>query len=152
MGAVFSADGVYRYHLDRIIDSVGSGEMLFVMLNPSTADEVEDDPTIRRCKGFTKREGLGKLAVVNLYAYRATDPKELKRVSDPIGPENDAWLERASEEADITVAAWGANADLFRSTQVKKLLHNPKHLGLTKAGYPRHPLYLKSDTELTDWV
>lgn len=126
--------------------------MLFVMLNPSTADEAEDDPTVRRCLGFAKREGFGELVVVNLYAFRATNPKELKQVFDPIGSENDEWIKNATEFADVTVAAWGANAEPARSCKVKRLLTNPQHLGLTKAGFPKHPLYLKADTQLEAWL
>lgn len=151
MSAEFSLDRKYRYHLLRFLNEGGSGVMLFVMLNPSTADEVEDDPTIRRCIGFANREGMGALAVMNLYAYRATDPKELKRVFDPIGPDNDEWLDSASRGADITVAAWGANAVPARSRAVKRMLTKPMHLGLTKGGFPKHPLYLKASTELNQW-
>lgn len=151
MSAVFSDDRKYRYHLTRPLDVGGSGIILFVMLNPSTADEIEDDPTIRRCIGFGEREQFGTLAVVNLYAYRATNPKELKQVFDPVGPENDKWLIMASYSADLTVAAWGANADRMRSNKVKEILKAPQVLGLTKGGFPKHPLYLRADAELVDW-
>lgn len=150
--ATISEDGLYRYTLSR---SWGPGpQALFIMLNPSTADAELDDPTIRRCIGFARREGCDGITVVNLYAYRATKPLHLWEQVDPVGPRNNAVLDAALQQARHAgapiIAAWGANAragrvndllDIARGTQ----LHC---LGLTKQGAPRHPLYLRSDSQL----
>lgn len=153
-GAVISADSVYRYWLHRSWgegeDRVGDGAT-FVMLNPSTADATLDDPTIRRCIGFAKAWGCVRLRVVNLYALRSTDPKGLWSHPDPVGPENDMWIEHALRVTNgPVVAAWGANAKPDRVKHVMKLpgMDRVQHLGLTKAGAPRHPLYLRADSPL----
>ncbi len=108
-GAVISDDQKYRYLLHRDIQPLASERkaMVFVMLNPSTADATEDDPTIRRCIGFAKREDATDLYVLNLYAYRATDPEELKQAPDPVGPENDRWLMQFLDAHDQVVCAVG---------------------------------------------
>ncbi len=129
------------------------------MLNPSTADASIDDPTIRRCKGFAKDWGYGALTVINLYAFRATDPKELWKASDPVGHNNDKWIEYicANYPGEITfVCAWGANAKPDRVKQFVDLVaKHPKVklmcLGTTKAGAPKHPLYIKADQPLEPW-
>lgn len=121
----------------------------FIGLNPSTADETQDDPTIRRCIGFAKRWGYGGLVMLNLFAYRSTDPRGLKVAADPVGPENDETLLRVTAEAGCVIAAWGAHGALFgRDAAVRRLLAHLTldHLGLTKAGHPRHPLYLARST------
>lgn len=146
--AVISACGTYRYLLtrtwDRDLPSVG-----FIMLNPSTADANEDDPTIRRCVGFAKSWGYGGIAVRNLYALRSTDPKALRSHPHAHGPDNYLYLEAAIND-DLLVCAWGANADPIDSRGLVDALlgwgGQPHHLGLTKAGFPRHPLYLRGDT------
>ncbi len=145
-GAVLSSCGQYRYGLTRTFFT-GTGTVLFIMLNPSTADAEMDDPTIRRCIGFARRWGFQELKVGNLFALRATDPRELKRVSDPIGPENDRYLMHMSGSADAVIAAWGAHGIYRnRSQHVLGLLEGTVEcLGLTKQGYPRHPLYLRAD-------
>jgi hypothetical protein len=155
--ATISTDGRYRYELGR---RWGSGPTaLWVMLNPSTADAVDDDNTIRRCIGFSKREGCGGLVVVNLFAYRATDPDALLTVADPIGPDNASTIKSrlADPLTAIVVAAWGAwhNTQAARRTgpgtarlNVEQFARDAGHdmvcLGLTKAGAPRHPLYVKT--------
>lgn len=147
--AVISPCGAYRYTLTR---TWGPGKMaVFVMLNPSTADARQDDPTIRRCRGFARREGCGGLVVVNLFAFRATSPADMKAARDPVGPQNDATLIRVLDDADgPIIAAWGAHGSYRgRDREVAGLIDAPwMCLGLTKAGAPRHPLYVKGDAPL----
>ena len=119
------------------------------MLNPSTADESTDDPTIRRCIGFARVWGYGGLEVVNLFALRTTDPRELRLSRDPIGGLNDAYLVDAMTRSAATVIAWGAHG-VFRSRAAAALgLLSPRArllaLGWTNSGEPRHPLYLRRD-------
>jgi len=154
-GAHISDCGSYRYNLYRCWDR-SKPFMTFVMLNPSTADANEDDPTIRRCMGFAEREECGGIEVVNLFAYRATDPKQMKSVIDPIGPMNNDYLSAAAlDDNKYIVCAWGAHGSYRgRDKEVLKLLDIGsmiRHLGLTKAGQPKHPLYLKSDTPLQEF-
>ncbi len=136
----------YRYTLRRELAPLLPGpRVLFVMLNPSTATDDIDDPTIRRCIDFAKRWGCSSLSVVNLFAARATDPRELKRMDDPIGPDNDLTIMSEAARADTVVLAWGVHgAYLGRDQDVLVLLRplKPRHLGLTKDGHPRHPLYV----------
>lgn len=150
--AVLSEDRVYRWTLAREWDD-SLPPLVVIGLNPSTADETEDDPTIRRCIGFARAFGCGSLRMLNLFAFRSTDPKGLRKVVDPIGPENDVWLKDACRYGSKVVAAWGAHGGyLGRDREVRRLLSGSlHHLGLTKDGHPRHPLYLKSDTPLTLW-
>lgn len=149
MSAVISACGLYRYLLQREWLG-GYGRALFVMLNPSTADATQDDPTIRRCIGFAKAWGCAGLEVVNLYAYRATKPADMLAAGDPIGPANDSHIRAAAHRAKVIVAAWGANAARDRSVAVRSLLsdHTMHALGLTKDGHPRHPLFVRGDAQL----
>ncbi len=145
--ATLSPDGLYRYRLRRAwgVDNWVN----FIMLNPSTADADQDDPTIRRCIGFARRWGYDGLIVTNLYAYRATKPKVLRTVADPVGPDNDTHLLACSLDRPV-VAAWGANADPARVAAVLELLPGDIYtLGLTKDGQPRHPLYVRADTDVT---
>jgi hypothetical protein len=139
-GATFSANGRYRYRLWRRWDR-SRPVVVFVMLNPSTADADKDDPTIRRCIGFARAWGYGGIEVVNLFAYRATLPRSLRAVDDPVGPENGRHIRRAVARADLVVLAWGAHA------RASRLLSLPRArcLGLTRAGQPRHPLYLRRE-------
>ncbi|HEY2848317.1 MAG TPA: DUF1643 domain-containing protein [Gemmatimonadaceae bacterium] len=139
-------DGKYRYNLTRTWDE-GLPRVCFVMLNPSTADASQDDPTIRRCIGYAQALGAGSLEVVNLYALRATDPRALAKDAAPIGPDNDKYIELAARSATTVVCAWGAHAHARgRGRQVLALLRRigaqPMCLKQTKAGYPSHPLYL----------
>lgn len=139
----------YRYSLRRLWDIKRAG-VAFVMLNPSTADETTDDPTIRRIVDFAKRWGFGSAYVFNLYAYRATDPMALKPLSyeQRFGPGNTWALHRALNDFPVTVAAWGSN----RMDPVPLTLKSHDRplmcLGMTKAGEPKHPLYLPKDTQL----
>lgn len=147
MHAEISPDGLYRYTLHRgIIPAAldAAGEVLFVMLNPSTADDRLDDPTVRRCIGYAREWGYGDLAVCNLFAYRATDPKQLYTCPDPVGPDNDRHIIEQAARAQLVVAAWGAHGGhLDRDVAVLDLIDKPVHcLAVTKAGKPGHPLYL----------
>lgn len=151
--AVLSDDERYRYLLGREWQPEGK-TATFVMLNPSTADAMEDDPTIRRCIGFAKQWGCGALLVVNLYAWRATKPADLWSGDDPIGPENDAYLYAAVACTDgPLVAAWGANARADRIAAVLKLpgMDRLSALAVTKGGQPGHPLYLPADLSPRSW-
>lgn len=154
--AVISECGRYRYGLRRQWFGVGP-RALFIMLNPSTADAELDDPTIRRCIGFARRFGCSGVDVVNLYAWRATKPADLWTADDPVGPKNDEWLTRAFRAARLldapVVAAWGAHARPGRVAEVLSLPYADRlqALGVTKAGAPRHPLYLRADADLTPW-
>ena len=150
--ATLSPCGRYRYDLTR---RWGDGPtLLWVMLNPSTADASEDDPTIRRCIGFSKRDGYGSLTVVNLFAYRATDPKALVTVVDPEGPDNWWHIQQAVRSSDAVVFAWGA-AQIPREHHIwhgGALIPSPLCLGHTKKGAPRHPLYVKGDQPFVPYV
>lgn len=149
--AVLSPDGKYRYRLDR---RWGEGQTaMFVMLNPSTADATQDDPTLRRCLRFARDWGYGHLVVANLYAFRATRPADLKAASDPTGPRCDAYLEQCAKEAALIVAAWGMHAQSNRVDQVRTILGpDLRTLGWTKNGQPRHPLYVKGNTAPRLWA
>ena len=149
-GAVLSDDGNYRYRLWRTVSHFTDGRVLFVMLNPSTADASEDDPTIRRCMNFARKWGYSRIDVVNLFAWRATEPKALETVADPVGPDNDYHIIEAAMEATMIIAAWGeVGGKTDRSKEVMRYLdvYNIRCLGTTKDGSPRHPLYVKSDME-----
>lgn len=159
--AVLSACERYRFRLARVWDWKRP-RMIFVMLNPSTADAATDDPTIRRCRGFAKRENCGGFEVVNLFAWRATDPADLLRADDPVGDGNDRYIADAMAPSDPptdppngpVVAAWGAHpAARLRApavaTQLCWLVPFHLHcLGTSKDGSPRHPLMLRADTPL----
>ncbi len=142
--ASFSADRLYRYELWR---RWGDGPYaLFIGLNPSTADELNDDPTIRRCIAFAKSWGYSALCMSNLFAYRATQPKDMMKITDPVGEENDRYLRTLSVDAGVVVAAWGKDGcHLKRDMKVKELIPNLHCLKLNKDGSPAHPLYLKGN-------
>ena len=143
-GAVFDATGHYRYHLWRAWDA-GLPRVAFVLLNPALADATRDDPTLRRCLGFARAWGYGRLDVVNLFAYRTPSPAVLRRAPDPVGPDNDAVLVEVTRQANLVVVGWGNGGQwLGRDVAVRALLDplNLTCLGLTKLGQPRHPLYL----------
>lgn len=147
-GAVISACQQYRYKLWRTWDK-DKPIVLFIGLNPSTADAELDDPTIRRCIGFAKAWGCGGLIMANLFAYRATEPKDMKNAYDAIGPDNDEWLRKCATDANIIVAAWGAHGGhLNRNLSVIHDIKGMRCLGKTKDGHPKHPLYLASSTVL----
>lgn len=162
MGAVFSENHEYRYQLTRRWgDKLGFP--VFIMLNPSTADAIEDDPTIRRCIGFAKSWGWNAICVVNLFAFRATSPKILKTAIDPIGERNDFYIRSACFGGDPIVCAWGNHGDMrgrthkSRSVEVKHLLWYEFNLrmwsfGTTTVCMPKHPLYLPKETELQKMI
>lgn len=150
--AVISECGRYRYLLRRTWDN-GKPRVLYVMLNPSTADAEIDDATIRSCIRLAKGAGYGSFEVVNLFALRATDPAELQRATDPIGPRNDDSIEAAIMRCDLAICAWGAHPMAeSRGNTVRGLLRQRRPavfcLGTTKSGAPKHPLYIKSGTQL----
>jgi hypothetical protein len=135
----------YRFALWRTWDDSKPFAMI-IGLNPSTADEVENDPTITRCINFAKSWGYGGVCMANLFAYRATEPSDMKSHNDPIGAENDMWLTKLAKDAAIVVAAWGNDGNyLNRSTVVKNMLPNLHYLKMNKSGEPAHPLYIKAD-------
>ena len=148
MSALFSECGRYRYRLTRQL-SGNRGPLLVVGLNPSTADATHNDPTIRRCMGFASRWDHSALVVVNLFAYRATQPKDLKTATDPIGPDCDTILLESAKACSRILVAWGNHgAYLKRHKQVLGLLSGQhlECLGTTQSGFPRHPLYMRADT------
>lgn len=147
--ASFSNGEKYRYVLTRSWND-GDGCCTFIMLNPSTATGEVNDPTIRRCIGYARRWGHDQLRIVNLFALRSTDPKKLYQAVDPVGPENDASILFHCLEAKRVVCAWGVHGvHMNRGNVVLKMLSDarilPEALAKTKAGIPKHPLYLKSD-------
>jgi hypothetical protein len=150
-GAIFDVNGMYRYSLWRSW-SAYNPRIVFVLLNPSTADEQKNDPTIRRCMGFARAWNFGSLEVVNLFAYRATDYRELFKVSDAVGAENNYFLTQAVERCSTVVLGWGIRGTfLNRDRQAVSLLagrNDPYCLGISRDGQPRHPLYVKGDTNL----
>ncbi|RJL08996.1 DUF1643 domain-containing protein [Paracoccus siganidrum] len=143
--ALYSECGAYRYALTR---QWGPGRrLLFVMLNPSTADERRNDPTVERCERRAVALGHGAFRVVNIFAWCATSPRDLKAAAAPIGPENDRILRESVGWADMVLCAWGAHGShLGRGAQVEAMLRDSGcglwHLGLTRQGAPRHPLYV----------
>jgi len=151
--AAFSPCRTWRYRLERVWDPV-LPRAAFILLNPSTADETLDDPTIRRCIGFAKSWGMGGLVLGNAFALRSTDPYALQTHQDPVGPENNAHLAAIAAEAPdgVVVCGWGFHARLGqRGRAVIELLERagarPHTLKLTKWGEPGHPLYLRKDLE-----
>ena len=143
--AVFSPCRKYRYSLSRTWD-INQKIILFIGLNPSTADETHDDPTIRRCLFYSSRWGFGGLIMVNLFALRATLPKDLKNSKHPVGRDNNQFIIHAHKEASMTIAAWGNDGDLYnRDQEVLEIITNPMCLKVNKTGQPAHPLYQKKD-------
>lgn len=151
--AVLSQCGCYRYALARRWRA-GGDAVLWVMLNPSTADAQRDDATIRRITAYSQAWGFRALTVVNLYARRATKPRDLFASPDPVGPDNDTHLTRAAAEHGRIVAAWGAHAHPDRIAAVLTLpgMHRLAALALTKDGQPRHPLYLPAGLFPRPWA
>ncbi len=143
-GAIFSPCRNYRYLLWRTWDK-SRAPVLFIGLNPSTADEQHNDPTIRRCTGFAQRWGYGGAYVTNLFAWRTSYPHILKTVPEPVGKETDDWILQISQQTHCVVGCWGNHGgwgDRHRS--VLSLLPRLYCLKITKQGYPAHPLYLPS--------
>ncbi len=144
--AVYSGCERYRYSLTRIWDE-GAGRVHFIMLNASTATEVQNDPTVERCERRARTLGYGAFRVSNIFAWRDTDPRKMRAAGDPVGPANDAAILEGASWAECNVAAWGAHGThLDRGAHVSALLQGADtplyHLGLTKDGHPRHPLYV----------
>ena len=144
--AVYSDCERYRYSLTRVWDPDGR-RALFVMLNPSTATEVQNDPTVERCERRARALGFGAFRVTNIFAWRDTDPRKMRAAADPVGPQNDTTIAQSALWADQIVCAWGTHgAHLGRGEAVERLLRDTKcplyHLGLSKAGHPKHPLYI----------
>ena len=145
--AIFDETQRYRYWLARIWDTERP-IVNFIMLNPSTADQFQLDPTVTRCVHYAHRWGFGTLIVTNIFAYRSTDPKALYPLDDPVGKENDAYLLKAAGQADLRVAAWGTHGALkHRHEAILTLLEDYPltALGVTQARFPKHPLYLRAD-------
>ena len=153
--AIYSDCERYRYALTRTWDP-SAGRVSFIMLNPSTATEVQNDPTVERCERRARALGYGAFRVTNIFAWRDTDPKKMRAAADPVGPGNDAAILDAARWADAVVCAWGAHGEhLDRGNAVRDLLLGESvrlsHLGLTKAGHPRHPLYIGYAVQPAPW-
>lgn len=153
--AVYSPCEAYRYELTRVWDE-GAGRVVFVMLNPSTATEVQNDPTVERCERRARALGFGGFRVVNIFAFRATDPKVMRAQGDPVGPANDAAIVAAAHWGEQVICAWGSHgAHLGRGAVVESLLRatgRPLYqLGLTQAGAPKHPLYIGYAVQPEPW-
>lgn len=150
-GADLSPDGQYRYSLWRIFDTTKS-LVLFIGLNPSTADATEDDATIRRLNRFVQDWGYGGYYVANLFCYRTKDVGELLRVDDPVGALADKWLAMVAAKCDRVIFCWGCDgAYMGRDQQVIAQFPTAFCLGLTAGGHPRHPLYLPAKTQLQEF-
>lgn len=142
-GAIISDDEKYRYCLHRIWNRKLS-YVMFIMLNPSTADANKDDATIRKCMAYAKAWGYGGILVGNLYALRSRDPKALEHDPDPIGPDCDRWLKVMAKTCDLRIAAWGNKIlSTKRADQVQAIISPLSCLELSKNGNPKHPLYLR---------
>lgn len=145
---VFSKCRRYRYVLWRQWGQAMKPYVMFIGLNPSTADDTQNDPTVRRCIGFAHDWGYPAMCMTNLFAYRATDPNDMKSNDEPVGEKNDYWLKKIAEGADLIVAAWGVHGQyLDRGAAVEKIIPALHCLGTTKQGDPRHPLYLPGDSK-----
>jgi hypothetical protein len=142
--AILSYDGKYRYQLSRTWDK-DKPKLLFIMLNPSTADTINDDPTIRRIIRFSKSWGYGGLYVGNLYAFRSTDPKGLLSTDDPIGPDNIPHIKTLLGLSERVIYAWGNNER--EPDWLSELVDSPYCIDISKKGVPKHPLYLKGDLQ-----
>lgn len=149
--ATLSRDRKFRYRLGR--KWANGPVVVYVMLNPSTADHEQDDATIRRCIGFAQQEGFGALEVVNLFAYRTPHPAALKHAGFPVGPENDEHIRRACEGAERVVVAWGAQLDAQPRVQMVMPLIcatglEPYCLAITRSGFPGHPVRLPKSSRM----
>lgn len=159
--AVYSDCEKYRYSLTRIWDAAGA-RALFVMLNPSTATEVQNDPTVERCERRARALGFGGFRVTNIFAWRDTDPKNMRAAHDPVGPENNDTIRQSAlswvrDTNDQIICAWGAHGDhLGQGFAIQSLLRKcdkPLYsLGMTKQGHPKHPLYIGYSVQPELWV
>jgi hypothetical protein len=159
-GATFSPCRRWRYSLVRQLEIAPIRRVLFVMLNPSTADETKPDPTITRCGGFARSWGFPWFDVANLFAWRSTEPRALLDVEDPVGAENDRAILELAIAAELIVCAWGTHLFLKRilpdrAAHVLRMLRRRgrelHHLGLNKDGAPKHPLYLPASLQPQLW-
>lgn len=152
---LYSPDMTYRYAFSRWWgpEDVGTTDV-WVMLNPATGDtEQRHRPTLERCVARSHADGRHGVLILNLFAYRHTDPKELARAVDPVGPVNDEVLRQLTGAASRTIAAWGSRGRLLhRGREVRSLLRDPLCLGTTRHGEPRHPLYVPAATSLVPWA
>lgn len=153
--AVYSDCERYRYALTRTWDTKGK-RVLFVMLNPSKATEVQNDPTVERCERRARTLGFGAFQVTNIFAWRDTDPFQMRKAKDPIGPHNDTIIKEGAGWADQIIAAWGTHgAHLERGPHMETLLRaqgKPIYtLGLSKHGHPKHPLYISYSQQPMLW-
>jgi hypothetical protein len=152
--AVYSDCENYRFLLTRTWDE--GPRALFIMLNPSTATEFQNDPTVERCERRARALGYGAFRVTNIFAWRATDPRDMRAAPDPVGAENDRAILDSLDWADMVICAWG-NHGLHqeRGRRVETLLRNTgrrlHHLGLTGQGQPKHPLYIGYDQQPQPW-
>lgn len=156
-GAIFSPEAwpIYRYVLWRHWREGHRGRVLFVMLNPSTADESVDDATIRRCRHYAKDWGWDGVAICNLYGLRSTDPRALRQAADPIGPENETILRGWAESASMIVCAWGVHGTERGKLVARQLVEWSRRpiyaLAWTQDGTPRHPFYLPGALKPLEW-
>jgi len=160
MSAIISDDGLYRYRLEREL-SGSDDTTVIIMVNPSTADATANDATIRKLIGFGQRNDWGRIIVGNLFAYRATDVRELGKIADPVGPDNDRYLSAMMAEADRVIYAWGpvAKQPKFwrrRWRTVDDIVRSAGHMSLSigepaKCGHPRHPLMLAYVEPIQEW-
>jgi hypothetical protein len=153
--AEYSDCELYRYTLTRVWDP-GGARALFIMLNPSTATEVQNDPTVERCERRARTLGFGAFRVLNIFAWRATDPRDMRAAPDPVGPENDRAIVDSLDWADRVICAWGTHGKhLGRGPEVERLLREAGahlfHLGLSKEGHPKHPLYIGYTVQPVPW-
>lgn len=160
MSAVLSPCGAYRYRLDRELAPKAPSAVV-IMINPSTADAVEDDATIRKLKGFGRRYGWGRFTVGNLFAFRTKDVRKLKLVDDPVGRDNDMHLQHMMRQADVVVVAWGPLAKQPKQLRERysRIMHLSRCAGRelfsigppAKDGHPKHPLMLPYSLALEPW-
>jgi hypothetical protein len=145
---------MYRYEFHRDWDDEAKRRVVWVLLNPATGDtDGKQRPTLGRCIKWSQAWGYSGLTIVNLFAFRATKPRDLLTAADPVGPENDATLRRVARDAERVVAAWGAHGRLLgRGQHVADLLPHALCLGHTKRDEPRHPLYVPGDAELVPLI
>ena len=147
----FSYCRTYRYTLKHVWDG-SLGTVVFIGLNPSTADENKLDPTLRRIRGFACDWGYGSFVMLNAFAFRATDPREMKKADDPIGPKNDEFIRSVCSSNDLTIACWGNHGEFMsRWKTVVSIVDKTMCLKLTKSGQPSHPLYLKKSLKPIFW-
>lgn len=155
-GATFSPCRTWRYTLWRHWDWRGDAHCVaFIGLNPSTADETKNDPTVRRCINYAKEWGYGGMYMLNIFGYRATDPAVMKAALDPVGPENDRTIAKHVRRCGLVIACWGVHGAFSereqRITQLPQVRQKLHCLGQTKAGHPRHPLYLPKSARPVLW-